>query len=346
MKALARPAILNMTPYSSARDEAAGVVGEIWLDANELPWDDEERTNRYPEPQPAALIEELAGLYGVAPERLLVGRGVDEGIDLLVRTFCEARRDSILICPPTYGMYEVAAATQGAEVKRVPLTEPDYDLDVDAVIRAHTPDVHLVFVCSPNNPTGRAAGQDQVAALCRALKDKALVVVDEAYVEFCPDQSVLSLCGDYSNLVVLRTLSKAWGLAGLRVGSVIADPEVIGLLGKVRAPYPLSRPVVDAVLAALGQPEQAAGRVEALVAERKRLAAALSSMAGVVRVLPSDANFLLVQVEDADLWLRRCQARRIVLRDRRKSAPGAIRISVGTPDQNRALLAALTEEAA
>jgi histidinol-phosphate aminotransferase len=337
MSHLARAAIRELTPYSSARDEAEH--GEIWLDANESPWDGP--LNRYPEPQPRALVAALAELYGVAPEAMVVGRGVDEAIDLLVRVFCESGRDGILICPPTYGMYEVAAHIQGAAVERVPLDRREWLPDVDAILAAWQEHLHLVILCSPNNPTGRAVPRETVDRLCRELAGRALVVVDEAYVELCPERSVVNLLPAHENLVVLRTLSKAWALAGARCGAALAAPAIAELLHKARAPYPLAQPVVAAVLGALADRRGMQERVAVLVAERQRLADELMRLSGVERVFTSDANFLLVQVRNPDWWLSRCRSGGIVIRDRSGVVDRGLRISVGTPTENRALVAAL-----
>ena len=249
---LARPEIRAMQPYSSARMEASG--GDVFLNANESAWapvgDDGLGCNRYPEPQPAALVDALAALYGVRREQLLVGRGSDEAIDLLVRAFCRAGRDAILIQPPTFGMYAVCARVQDAGVVEVPLAA-DFTLDVDAVLAALTPAVKLVFICTPNNPTGQPVPRAAVERLAQALSGRALLVVDEAYVEFCDAGSVADLIDRYDNLAVLRTLSKAWALAGVRIGSLLANAEVIALLRRIMAPYPLPLPSVDAALLAL-----------------------------------------------------------------------------------------------
>ncbi|HXD38115.1 MAG TPA: aminotransferase class I/II-fold pyridoxal phosphate-dependent enzyme, partial [Rhodanobacter sp.] len=248
---LARPDIRAMQPYSSARMEASG--GKVFLNANESPWKslgDDLGCNRYPDPQPAALIDTLAALYGVQRDQLLVGRGSDEAIDLLVRAFCRAGEDAILIQPPTFGMYAVCAHIQNAAVIEVALAA-DFALDVDAVLAAVTPAVKLVFICSPNNPTGQTVPRAAVERLVQALAGRAVLVVDEAYVEFAEADSVADLIGQYDNLAILRTLSKAWALAGARVGTLLAHADVIALLRRIMPPYPLPLPCVAAALAAL-----------------------------------------------------------------------------------------------
>jgi histidinol-phosphate aminotransferase len=344
--ALVRPEILALTPYSSARKESSG--GRIWLDANEnaeTPSAHRPLLNRYPDPQPANLIAQLASLYGIAPERALVTRGSDEGIDLLLRAFCTAGQDAILITPPTYGMYTVSAAIQNARVVKVPLVrERNFALDADAVLRAVTPEVKLVFLCSPNNPTGQLLERTAVLRLAQSLAGKAVIVVDEAYVDFSGVPSLATEIGANPNIVVLRTLSKAFGLAGARVGTTIAHPAVIGVLQKIIAPYPMPTPVLQAALAALTPEARAAASesVRNIVAERQRLAAALPILPVVKQVWPSDANFLLVEVADAGRAMQAGRGAGVIWRDRSKDVPNTIRITVGTAAENDATLEVLS----
>jgi histidinol-phosphate aminotransferase len=343
---LVRPDILALTAYSSARKESKG--GRVWLDANENPQTPSAAKpllNRYPEPQPADLVAQLAALYGVVPAQVLVTRGSDEGIDLLLRTFCRAGQDSILITPPTYGMYVVAAGIQGARTVTVPLIrEKNFALDADAVLRAVTPEVKLVFLCSPNNPTGGLLDRTAVMSLVKSLAGRAVVVVDEAYVDFSGQPSLAAEIPANPNLVVLRTLSKAYGLAGARVGTTIADPAVIAVLQKVIAPYPIPAPVLVAALAALTPTGLAAAKnsVATLVAERARLAAALPKLPAVKRVWPSDANYLLLEVADSAKTMAAGRAAGVVWRDRSKDVPRHIRITVGTAEENNATLEVLS----
>lgn len=343
---LARPEILALTAYSSARKESKG--GRVWLDANENPQTPSAAKpllNRYPEPQPADLVARLATLYGVAPARVLVTRGSDEGIDLLLRTFCRAGQDAILITPPTYGMYVVAAGIQGARTVAVPLIrEKNFALDADAVLRAVTPEIRLVFLCSPNNPTGGLLDRAAVVSLVRALAGRAVVIVDEAYVDFSGQPSLAVEIPANPSLVVLRTLSKAHGLAGARVGTTLADPAVIAVLQKVIAPYPVPSPVLQAALAALTPAGLAAAResVTTLVAERQRLTAALAKLPAVRRVWPSDSNFLLAEIADAAKAMAAGRAAGVIWRDRSKDVPNHIRITVGTAEENNATLEVLS----
>jgi histidinol-phosphate aminotransferase len=344
---LVRPDILALTAYSSARKESKG--GRVWLDANENPQTPSAAKpllNRYPEPQPADLVAQLATLYRVAPAQVLVTRGSDEGIDLLLRTFCRAGQDAILITPPTYGMYVVAAGIQGARTVTVPLIrEKNFALDADAVLRAVTPDVKLVFLCSPNNPTGGLLDRTAVMSLVKSLAARAVVVVDEAYVDFSGQPSLAAEIPANPNLVVLRTLSKAYGLAGARVGTTIADPAVIAVLQKVIAPYPIPAPVLVAALAALTPAGLVAAKnsVAMLVAERDRLAAAIPKLPAVKRVWPSDANYLLVEVADSAKAMAAGRAAGVVWRDRSKDVPNHIRITVGTAEENNATLEVLSQ---
>lgn len=352
--ALVRPEILALAPYSSARKESQG--GKVWLDANENPATPHAGApllNRYPEPQPPELVARLASLYGAAPANILVTRGSDEGIDLLVRAFCRAGQDAILITPPTYGMYVVAAGIQGAAVRTAPLVaEKDFAVDpaavIDAALAAPSAEsagqVKLVFLCSPNNPTGRNLARADVLQIVDALAGRAVVVVDEAYAEFSLSESLVSALPSRANLVVLRTLSKAFGLAGARVGVTLAAPELIGVLQKILAPYPIPTPVVSAALAALTPDAIAAARRSAadLVAGRERLAAALLRLPDVRKVWPSDTNFLLVAVTDSARIMQLARAAGLIIRDRSKDVPNTVRITIGSPTELDFALEVLT----
>jgi histidinol-phosphate aminotransferase len=343
---IARPDIVALEAY----EHAAWEPGLTRLHANELPWrirGDESRAglNRYPEPQPRALIERLAGLYRVAADALLVGRGSDEAIDLLVRSFCRAGEDAVLVCTPTFGMYAVAARIQGARLLDVPLrASEDFALDVSGVLARCTPAVKLVFLCSPNNPTGNLVSEAAILAIADALAARALVVVDEAYIEFAGRESLAQQVRGRPQLAVLRTLSKAHGLAGARCGALIADPEVIALLRKVIAPYAIPQPALEALLALLEPPQLAAmrERIALVRAERERMREALARLPGVTHVWPSDANFLLAQFTDATAALERARAACLLVRDTRAcpGLPRALRITVGTAAQNEQLLEA------
>lgn len=345
---LARAEIRNLQPYSSARMEADG--GEVLLNANESAWvpvgDAGLGCNRYPDPQPAALIDTLAAMYGVRQEQILVGRGSDEAIDLLVRAFCRAGEDAILIQPPTFGMYAVCARIQGAAVIEVPLAD-DFTLDVDAVLESLTPAVKLVFVCTPNNPSGQCVPRDDIERLLQEIDGRTLLVVDEAYIEFAYQRSVADLIDRYEHLAVLRTLSKAWALAGARIGSLLANPEVIALLRRILPPYPLPLPCVAAALAAFsddGQ-KQAREHIATVRSEHERARGALAALACVRKVLPSQANFLAVRFHDAGAAYRHLLDAGIVVRDIRRYANlgDALRITIGKPEENDRVLTVLQE---
>jgi histidinol-phosphate aminotransferase len=345
--ARARPDIVALTPYSHAAWEPSLTR----MHANELPWRAEGDAsaaglNRYPEPQPPALVQALARLYGVAPAQLLVGRGSDEAIDLLLRVFCRAGIDNVIVCPPTFGMFGVAARIQGAEVRAVPLrAESGFALDEAALLARVDANTRLVFVCSPNNPTGNAAEPAQLLRIARALRPGALLVVDEAYIDFAGVASLAACLRDEPNLAILRTLSKAHGLAGARVGALLAAPEIIQLARKVIPPYAITGLTVEAVVPLL-EPQalaRARGRVALLLQERARVAAALAGSKLVTRVWPSEANFLLVDCSDADTVLERVRGAGLIIRDVRQPAlPRSVRISIGTPEQNDRLLGALS----
>ena len=319
--------------------EASG--GSVLLNANESPWppphDAGCALNRYPDPQPAALLEALAGLYGVAREQILIGRGSDEAIDLLTRAFCRAGRDAVLIMPPTFGMYALCARVQGAAVIEVPL-DAQFAVDVPAVLAALSAEVKLVYLCAPNNPSGGAVPRAVVETLAVALAGRALLVVDEAYVEFADTASCSALLPRHPHLVVLRTLSKAWALAGARIGALLAAEPIIALLRRIMPPYPLPTPSVQAALAALDADGRAlvTARIAATRAERARIAAALRATPGVELVLPSDANFIAFRHADAARAYGDLRAAGVLLRDigRYRGMSGFLRLSLGLPQEN------------
>lgn len=343
---LARPEIAGLEPY----DHAVWEPNLTRLHANELPWRaiaDESLAglNRYPEPQARALIERLAQLYRVPPEHLLISRGSDEAIDLLVRTFCRANEDAVLVCPPTFAMYAGAARVQGARIISVPLVaEAGFSLDKDAVLAQCGGDVKIVFLCSPNNPTGNRIDSEAVRDVLTALIGRAIVVVDHAYVEFSNGADGLYRPPRPPNLAILRTLSKAHGLAGARLGALIADPDVISLLRKVIAPYAVPQLVIEAALSVLTAVHLRTlpKRIAQVRAERFRVSRALAGLPIVKSVLPSEANFILVRFKDPVAALARAYGARLLIRDVR-GYPGlsdALRITIGAPEENDRLLQA------
>ena len=347
---LVREDLRGFAGYRSARSES--LRGDVWLNANESAWanpaDPSEGSRRYPEPQPAALRERLSRLYGCAPDELLIGRGSDEAIDLLVRALCVAGRDAVLVTPPVFGMYAVCARMQNARLVEVPLVEraQGFCVDFDAVAeQALAAPVRLVFLCSPSNPSGGAVALQDVAALARRLLGRALVVVDEAYGEFSDQPSAVALLAGHPNVAVLRTLSKAHALAAARVGVVIASAALVEVLRRCQAPYPVPAPCSELALAGLSDQAlaQTRRRVARVVSERQRVAAALASLPGVARVYASQGNYLLVRFHDAQAAFDSLLAAGVVVRDQR-AAPqlgDALRITIGTPHENDRMLAAL-----
>ena len=343
--ALARPDILELQPYQHARWDPSLER----MHANEMPWraqgdNTQAGLNRYPEPQPQALVERMARLYEVPAANCLVGRGSDEAIDLLVRAFCRAGQDSVVITPPTFGFYKVAARIQGAAVAEVPLRPGDFGLDLPAVLEAGRR-AKIVFLCSPNNPTGNLLEESSLLAVCRELDGRAIVCVDEAYLEFTDRASLAQRLAEFPNLVVLRTLSKAYALAGARLGTLIAGADVVQLLKRIIPPYAIPASTIEQVLALTEAPQRAmaAARIRTLLDQRQRVGERLATMRGVERVYPSDANFLLVRFRDARAALEAGRETGLLVRDF-SGAPGlanCLRISIGTPEQNERLLAAL-----
>lgn len=346
--ALARPDILELQPYQHAQWDPSLER----MHANEMPWraqGDNTQTglNRYPEPQPRALVERMAKLYGVPAARCLVGRGSDEAIDLLVRAFCRAGQDSVMITPPTFGFYKVAARIQGAGVIEVPLLREGFAIDLPAVLEAGRR-AKIVFLCSPNNPTGNLLDDADLLRVCRELSRQALVCVDEAYIEFAARASLTRRLDEFPNLVVLRTLSKAYALAGARLGTLIASEDIVALLKRIIPPYAIPASTVEQVLALTEAPQRAmaGARIRTLLDERESARQRLSGMRCVVQVHASDANFLLVQFRDARSALEAGKDVGLLVRDF-SSAPGlanCLRISIGTPEQNLRLLAALERQ--
>ena len=344
---LARPEILALEAYSHASWDPLLER----LHANENPWRypgdrSDAGLNRYPEPHPHVLEARLAELYGVRPDQVLAGRGSDEGIDLLTRAFLRPGRDAALICPPTFGMYAVATRIQGATVVEARLRlDAGFALDEPAVVAALSPAVRLLFLCTPGNPTGAPLDPAALERLLHRTASSAIVVIDEAYAEFASVPSFASRLAEFPNLVVLRTLSKAYALAGARIGTVIASPELISLLRRIVPPYAIATPAAEAALAALEPANlaHATARIAALCAGREHLAAGLRALPLVSRVWPSEANFLLVESPDPVELVRRARLAGFLLRDfsRGPLTPGCLRISVGSEQQNDRLLTGL-----
>lgn len=354
--ALVREDLRGFAGYSSARTSHSGAPARIWLNANEAASantaDPEGRTRRYPTPQPPELVAALAALYGADPAGVVVGRGSDEAIDLLVRALCRPGGDGVVLSSPTFGMYAVSARLHGVPVHDVPQADEGTSWSTDpaqVVETVRTTGSRLVFLASPGNPTGAGLDTRMLLALADALADQAVVVVDEAYQEFGSAPSLVSAVAGHPTLAVLRTLSKAHGLAGARVGTVVTDPDLAAVLRRVQAPYPLPAPVVDLALAALSDTalHQTRRRVAATVRERPRLAAVVGRHPLVRTVYDSEANFVLARCEDAaavDEVLADLAVHGIVVRDMRH-LPGlhdALRVTVGTSADLDEVAAALS----
>jgi len=341
IKQVIRPHILNLTPYSSARDEYTGKSG-VFLDANEnsigsaLP----NAYNRYPDPFQSAIKEKLAPMKGVLLNQIFLGNGSDEPIDLLIRATCTPGKDSILIMPPTYGMYEVSASINDITIIKVPLTD-DFQLNSSMVLEAIQPTTKIIWVCSPNNPSGNLLQNDAIQTLLNRFD--GLVVVDEAYIDFAPTASWNQRLDEFSNLVVLQTFSKAWGLASLRLGMCFSSPELIRILNKIKPPYNLSGPTQELLLDALDHEDLKNEMVEAILAEREFLGVQLAELKIIKRIHPTDSNFLLVQFEDAKATMDYLINEKIIVRDRTKVmlCAGCLRISIGTREENEVLMKAL-----
>ena len=346
----ARPEILAMGGYVSARSIEKSTTGTIFLDANECafePFVGAHNLSRYPEQQPVALQDAICRWLDVSSRHITITRGADEAIDCLVRAFCVPGRDNIVICPPTFAMYAQSATLQNAEVREARL-DNKFDLDVKLIKQTTDKNTKIIFVCSPNNPTANLMTRARILQLCADYADTALIVVDETYVEFADSESVVPCLDAHANLVVLRTLSKSHAAAGLRCGVAVARSDVTGLLQKVLAPYPLAQPVVDAALTILSAPSQAvlAAKRRDIVARREEVAAALAACPDIVELLPSDANYLLVRVKDAADLCNKCRKSGIILRNQ-SHQPGlenSVRVSIGSHEDMQAFIAVVKGE--
>ena len=329
---IVRPNILALQAYSSAREEFTGSEG-IFLDANENPFG---KLNRYPDPLQKQLKQKLSVIKGVPPQNIFTGNGSDEAIDLCFRIFCEPGKDKALTFTPTYGMYEVSATINNTQLIKVPLNN-DFQIDKNkALLALEDENIKLVFICSPNNPTGNCLD----AAEFIIQNFKGIMIVDEAYADFC-STTLINKPEQYPNLIVLQTLSKAWGLAAARVGIAYASPFIISLFNKVKPPYNISKLNYTAAIKALENTDNYESQKKLLIEERQRLSEALSQIPIVKKVYPSQANFLLVEVNDANSVYQNLIQQGIIIRNRNKEVKNCIRISIGTPQENKALLTAL-----
>jgi histidinol-phosphate aminotransferase len=339
---LARPEIRALKPYEAAQQ----VDDTVRLNANEAPWSSaadhfRRPLNRYPEIRPAALGESLAGYFGCDADKLLVTRGTSEAIDLLIRAFCREGQDNIVTTAPTFSMYGHYATVQGAEERPVAAREEDdFAFDIDEILEACDENSRLIFLCSPNNPTGTVLQRPALTELLERRGDRSAIVVDEAYIEFSDEHSAVELLARHANLIVLRTLSKALAFAGARCGAVMGPVEVVNMLNAIQAPYAMSTPVVECVEDALEQSclDEAQANIVAIRNERERLTAALCKLDIVEKVWPSAANFFLIRVTEADAVMRRCSDDQVLLRDFGGSLAGCIRITVGSAAENDRML--------
>jgi histidinol-phosphate aminotransferase len=337
INSMVRKNILTMKPYSSARDEYKGEA-EVFLDANENPFPSP--YNRYPDPLQWNVKKKLGKLKGVAPEQIFLGNGSDEAIDLLIRAFCEPNHDSILITEPTYGMYSVCAEINAVNIQRTLLT-PDFDIDLDALLNTLDASTKIIFLCSPNNPTGNLLSPEKIIALVKRFY--GLIVIDEAYIDFSESKSFVEGLEKYPNLVVLQTFSKAWGLAGLRLGMGFASKEIIAVLNKIKYPYNVNIRTQELALEALENSHLKDAAVGSILQERTKLVKALRELRITDKVYPSDANFVLAKVHDAHGTYSYLMNNKIIVRDRSKVSlcNNCIRITVGTPEENQRLIEAL-----
>jgi len=336
---LVRKNILTMKPYSSARDEFKGEA-DVYLDANENPYPSP--YNRYPDPLQWDLKNKIAELKEVKSTQIFLGNGSDEPIDLLIRAFCEPNQDSILVTEPTYGMYSVCAEINAVNIQQVLLT-PSFDIDLEAFPKTFDATTKIIFLCSPNNPTGNLLSHSKIVEVLKRFY--GLVVVDEAYIDFAGSKSFTQELAKYPNLVVLQTFSKAWGLAGLRLGMCFASEEIINILNKIKYPYNINTRTQELVMEAIDNKYKKDIWVEEIIAQRDKLTKALKGVKVVDHVFPSDSNFLLVRVKDSLETYRHLTNRKIITRDRSKVALcyNSLRITVGTPQENELLVQALKE---
>jgi histidinol-phosphate aminotransferase len=333
---LIKPYINDLVPYSTARDEFTGVA-DVYLDANENPF--ESTVNRYPDPHQRELKAQVAKLRGVPAENIFLGNGSDEAIELLVR-IVDTAQGGVTITPPTYGMYKVAARNNDVPLIEAPLN-PDFSLNLEGIAQASARGSRLIFICSPNNPTGRAYSLEELEAVLNAFA--GIVVVDEAYSDFAQEQSVVTLLPRYERLVVLQTLSKAWGMAGIRLGMAFASQGILAAMNKLKLPYNVSVLTQRYALEGLREPGGIEREVSEILAERARMEQELAGLSCVTKVYPSGGNFLLVQVEGADKAFEALKANGVIVRDRSKerNCDGCLRITIGTAAENERVLSVL-----
>jgi len=336
-----RENIKNLTPYSSARDEYKGEAS-VYLDANENAFGSplEQQYNRYPDPMQYKVKKRLSDIKGVPPRNIFLGNGSDEAIDILFRSFCNPGVDNVILVPPTYGMYEVSANINDVAIKRVLLTE-EYQLNMEGIAEAIDTHTKMIFICSPNNPTGNSINRDDIETLLANFN--GLIVVDEAYINFSRQKTFIQELTEYANLVVLQTLSKAWGLAGLRIGMAFASEEIIEVMNKVKPPYNVNEASQELALKALENVDLVNSWIKETLIQRDKLVLRLKDFEFVLDIYPSDANFILVKTTDPKKIYNYLVEKGIIIRDRSKVdlCEGCLRITVGTPAENDILLQTL-----
>ena len=338
-----RQNIKTLKPYSSARDEFQGEAS-VYLDANENSFGSplEQSYNRYPDPLQFEVKKRLSEIKGVPPKHIFLGNGSDEAIDILFRSFCNPGVDNVILVPPTYGMYEVSANINDIAIKRVPLTE-DFQLNLEGIAEAIDDKTKLIFICSPNNPTGNSINREDVETVLANFN--GIVVIDEAYINFSRQKTFIQELTEYANLVILQTLSKAWGLAGLRIGMAFASEEIIEVMNKVKPPYNINEASQQLALKALQNIELVNLWIRETLAERDKLVLKLKDLDFVLDIYPSDANFILVKTTDPKGIYNYLVGKGIIVRDRSKVelCEGCLRITIGTPEENITLIQTLKE---
>ncbi len=338
-----RQNVKTLKPYSSARDEFQGEAS-VYLDANENSYGSplEQSYNRYPDPLQFEVKKRLSEIKGVPPKHIFLGNGSDEAIDILFRSFCNPGVDNVILVPPTYGMYEVSANINDIAIKRVPLTE-DFQLNLEGIAEAIDDKTKLIFICSPNNPTGNSINREDIETVLANFD--GIVVIDEAYINFSRQKTFIQELTEYANLVILQTLSKAWGLAGLRVGMAFACEEIIEVMNKVKPPYNINEASQQLALKALQNIDLINLWIRETLAERDKLVLELKDFDFVLDIYPSDANFILVKTTDPKGIYNYLVSKGIIARDRSKVelCEGCLRITIGTPEENKTLIQTLKE---
>jgi histidinol-phosphate aminotransferase len=336
IKDLIRENIKSLEAYSSARDEFKAMSSEfVFIDANENPFDT--GLNRYPDPQQTLVKEALSKIKGISEEQILLGNGSDEVLDLIFRVFCEPREDNVIVLPPTYGMYEVLANTNAIELVKIPLTE-NFQPNVKEIVKDQDAKTKLLFLCSPNNPTANSFDASKIETLIKEFN--GIVVIDEAYIDFSIEDSWLGRLDEFPNLIVTQTLSKAYGLAAIRLGICYASKEIISILNKIKPPYNVNQLTQDVALKSLLNQEKVKNNITAIISERNQLIRDLENVEIIEKVYSSDANFLLVQVDDANLRYKQLVKLGIIVRNRTTQilCDNCLRFTVGTPDENKKLI--------